>query len=453
MALSIQELVDKARAAQAQINDYTQEQVDAIVRAIGKVVYDNAEELSKMAVEQTNMGVLEDKINKCYGKSKMIWHSLKGKKSVGIINFIPETGIYEVAKPKGVIAAATPSTNPVVTPMCNAMFAIKGKNAIIIAPHPKAKALTKHLLNLFHEELKKLGAPVDLIQAVEEPSGALRNELMATCDVCIATGGVGAVKAAYGSGKPAFGVGVGNVQCIIDRDTDYKAAVPKIIAGRIFDNGIICSGEQSIIAPKEKFNEIMEEFKNNGAFYVEDPAVVETFAKAMFIDGKINRDIVGKSVQTVAKAAGVDVPEGTKVIVLKARGIGKDDVLSKEKMCPVMVAIPYDTFEDAVAIAQANLNVEGKGHSCALHSDNKEHIEYAGEKLEISRLVINQPSSTGAGGSLYNGFNPTTTLGCGSWGNNSISENLTYTHLINISRIGLYNKDAKVPTDEEIWAE
>lgn len=450
----IKELVERAKKAQREFESFSQEQTDEIVRAIGKVVYDRAEELARMTVDESKMGVYEDKVAKCHGKSKCIWNSLKGKKSIGIIDENKQTGIIKVAKAKGVIGAVTPVTNPVVTPMCNAMCALKGQNAIIVAPHPRAEKVNKYVVDLFRAELKRLGAPVDLIQTIEKSSIDATTELMKSVDVVVATGGGGMVKAAYSSGHPALGVGPGNVQVIVDRNIDYEAAVKKIIAGRTFDNGIICSGEQAVFLPKEHFDETVDLFKKNGVFYVDDEATIQKFADAIFPEnGPINRKIVGQSVQTIANIAGVEVPEGTRMILIKARHIGKGEPLCREKMCPVMITAAYDTFEDAIEKAQADLDFEGRGHTASIHSDDMEHIRYAGEHLTVSRLIVNQPSSTGAGGSLYNGFAPTTTLGCGSWGNNSISENLNYTHLINVSQIGLYNKDAKIPTDEEIWAE
>lgn len=447
----IEELVSKSRIAQSKYENFTQEQVNEIVREIAKVVYDRAEELAKMAVEETGMGVYEDKVAKNKGKSKVIWNNLKDKKSIGILEEDEENAIIKVAKPKGVIGAVTPCTNPIVTPMCNAMFALKGGNSIIISPHPRSKKCSKYVVELFNEVIEKFGAPENLIQIIDEPSIDLSLELMKSADVVVATGGMGMVKSAYSSGKPAYGVGAGNVQCIIDRNIDIKEAVTKIVTGRTFDNGIICSGEQSAIIPKELYARTIEEFKKNGAFYVSDEKIIEKFASVIFIDGKINGKIVGQSVQFIANLAGVDVPKDTKVIVLKARGKGFEDVLCKEKMCPVMIAFEYGNFNEAVEIAQANLDVEGKGHSCAIHSNNKDNIKHAATNLTVSRLVVNQPSSTSAGGTLYNGFAPTTTLGCGSWGNNSISENLDFKHLINVSRVGFYNEKAKAPTDEEIW--
>lgn len=447
----IASLVEKAGIAQKQFQCFTQEEVDQVVREIGKVVYDHAVELARMAVDETGMGVFEDKVKKNQGKSKSIWNSLKNKKTVEIIERDEKTGIVKVAKPIGVIAAVTPTTNPTVTPMCNAMFALKGRNAIIIAPHPRAKKCSSYTVELMNKAIAKYNAPTNLIQIIAEPSIELTNELMKTTDVVVATGGMAMVKAAYSSGKPAYGVGAGNVQCIIDRDVDIEEVVPKIITGRIFDNGIICSGEQTVIAPEEDYDRIMEEFVKNGGYFVKDAVEKEAFRKVLFVDGIIGKDVVGQSPEKIASLAGVKIPEGTKVILIEAEGIGEEDVLCKEKMCPVLTTFRYKDFKEAVKIAQTNLEVEGKGHSCAIHSNNRKHIEYAGEQLTVSRLVVNQPCSTSAGGSLYNGFAPTTTLGCGTWGNNSISENFTYKHMINISRIGYYMADRQVSTDEEIW--
>ncbi|WZL73904.1 aldehyde dehydrogenase family protein [Clostridiaceae bacterium 35-E11] len=446
----IDELVAKARAAQREFENFNQEQVDAVVREIGKVVYDNAVELARMAVDETGMGVFEDKIAKNKGKAKVIWNHLRGKKSVGIIHRDEETGIVEVAKPMGVVGSVTPCTNPIVTPMSNAMFALKGKNAIIIAPHPRAKKCSTETVRLINQAIAKYNVPENMIQIIEEPSIELTNLLMQATDVVVATGGMGMVKAAYSSGKPAYGVGAGNVQCIIDRDVDIKEVVPKIIVGRTFDNGIICSGEQTVIAPEEDYDRIIAEFKNNGAHYINDAKEKEALRKVMFINGVISKDIVGQTPEKIGQLAGIDIPKDTKVILIEADGIGEEDVLCKEKMCPVMATFKYKDFSEAVHIAQTNLDIEGKGHSAAVHSNNKENIEYAG-RLTVSRLVVNQPCATSAGGSFFNGFAPTTTLGCGSWGNNSISENFTYKHLINISRIGYYMKDAVVPSDEELW--
>jgi succinate-semialdehyde dehydrogenase len=276
---------------------------------------------------------------------------------------------------------------------------------------------------------------------------------MKAVDVVVATGGGAMVKSAYSSGKPSFGVGAGNVPVIIDRDVDVSEAVTKIVAGAAFDNGIICSHEQFVFAPRERYAEILKVFEATGkVFFTSEPDKVQKVRETVFPGGQLNKDIVGKSPTEIGRKAGVEVPESARIILVPAEGAGTADVLAKEKLCPVVAIMPYDTFEEAVADAKANLLVEGAGHSAAIHSNSDVHIRYAGVELPVSRVVVNQASSFTAGGSLTNGFAPTTTLGCGSWGGNSISENLDYRHLMNVSRIGKVIVDKKVPTDVEIWA-
>ena len=451
---SVAELVAQARQAQAVIADYSQEQIDALVKVVGKVVYDNADELARMAVDESGLGVYEDKILKNKGKSRIIWNNLKSVNSVGVIDYDEAKNLHLVAKPIGVVGAVTPCTNPVVTPMCNAMFALKGGNAIVVAAHPSVQKMSEYLVSLWHAEFDRLGAPRHLLQVVQQGSIEKTNELMKLADVVVATGGMAMVKAAYSSGKPSFGVGAGNVQCIIDRDVDFTAAAEKVVAGAAFDNGIICSSEQSVIAPEENCDEVIAAFVATGKVaYFDDPQTVGRFREALYNkDGVMHREVIGQSSQLIGKRAGVDVADGVKVILLKANGIGVEDVLCKEKLCSVLSTFTYKTFGEALNIAQANLNYEGKGHSCSIHSNNDEHIKQAGLALTVSRLVVNQPSSLSAGGSFFNGFAPTTTLGCGSWGNNSISENLDWKHMVNISRVGLPIADAVQPSDEAIWA-
>jgi succinate-semialdehyde dehydrogenase len=451
--LGIEQLVAKARAAQAVFERFSQEKVDAIVRDIAKYVYDNAAPLARMAVDETGIGLYEDKILKNKGKARVIWNNLKGKKSRGVIGEDPETNLVFVAKPMGVVGAVTPVTNPIVTPMCNGMFALKAGNAVIFAPHPKAQKCTEHLTREFMKVVKSHGGPDNLIQVVMNGSIEKTQQLMKAVDVVVATGGPAMVKSAYSSGKPSFGVGAGNVPVIIDRGVNIKEAVEKIVTGASFDNGIICSHEQFVLAPEESYKETLKLFGDTGkVWFTDDPAQVQKLREVVFPDGHLNKDVVGKTPREVGAMAGIDVPATARLILLPAKGAGREDVLAKEKLCPVIAILPYKNFSDAVAKAKANLLVEGAGHSAAVHSNDEAHIRNAGVELPISRLVVNQPSSLTAGGSLTNGFAPTTTLGCGSWGGNSISENLDYKHLMNVSRIGKVITGKKVPTDEEIWA-
>jgi succinate-semialdehyde dehydrogenase len=446
-------LVAKAREAQAVFEAFSQEQVDGIVRDIGKYVYDNAELLARMAVDETGIGNYEDKVTKKKGKARAIWNSLKGKKSRGIIDEDAESQLIYVAKPMGVVGAVTPITNPVVTPMCNGMFALKTGNAVIFAPHPKAQNCAEHLTDAFMDIVRRHGGPEDLIQVIRQGSIARTQALMETVDVVVATGGGAMVKSAYSSGKPSFGVGAGNVPVIIDRGVDLGAAVDKIITGASFDNGIICSHEQFVLAPQEAFDETVALFTASGkVWYTDDAAQIQALRDVVFPGGHLNKDVVGISASEIGAMAGIDVPASARLIMLPAMGAGEDDILAREKLCPVVAILPYESFEDAVQKAKANLLVEGAGHSAALHSNDDANIRHAGLELPISRLVVNQPSSLTAGGSLTNGFAPTTTLGCGSWGGNSISENLDFKHLMNVSRIGQIIEGKVVPTDEEIWA-
>jgi succinate-semialdehyde dehydrogenase len=420
---------------------------------MAKYVYDNAEKLARMAVDETGIGVYEDKILKKKGKARTIWNSLKGKKSRGVIGEDPETGLTLVAKPMGVVASVTPVTNPVVTPMCNGMFALKTGNAVIFAPHPKAQKCTEFVTNEFMKIVKKHGGPDDLIQTIKVGSVEKTKELMRSVDVVVATGGGAMVKSAYSSGKPSFGVGAGNVPVIIDRGVDLKTAVDKIVLGASFDNGIICSHEQFVLAPDDQYTETVRLFGATGKVWFTDKAdEVQKIRDIVFPDGHLNKDVVGKSPHEIGKMVGLDVPKSARLILVPAKGAGSDDLLAKEKLCPVVAILPYKQFSEAVQNAKANLLVEGAGHSAAVHSNDDAHIRSAGLELPISRLVVNQPSSLTAGGSLTNGFAPTTTLGCGSWGGNSISENLDYKHLMNVSRIGRVIEGKKVPTDEEIFS-
>lgn len=452
MSDNFEQMLQKARIAQQAIEGFSQVQIDKLVRAVGKLVFDRAEELAIDTYEETGMGNIKDKTLKNQGKARNVWNYLKDKKSVGIIEPKNSEGMITIAKPVGVVGAVTPTTSPVMTVMCNAMFAIKGGNSLIVAPHPRAKATTAKTVALIDAKITELGGPGNLVQCIQEPSIALTNQLMASVDVLVATGGPAMVNAAYSSGKPSFGVGAGNVQTILDRDIDFMDAANKVITGRAFDNGIICSGDQSIIAPRDQFDAVIAAFTEQGAYYVEDQAVVDKFREVLFEDGYTAKEVVGQSVQTVAAQAGVEVPEGTRVILLKSNGQA-DDPLRSEKMCPVLAAFEYDDLDDAIAIGRANLEVRGKGHTCAIHSNNDATIQKIGLALPVSRVAINEPGSLSVGGSLKNGFVPTGTLGCGSWGNNSISENFNYKHMINTQRIGYTVEDKVVPTDEEIWAE
>ncbi len=449
-------LLSNARTALNEFESYTQEQVDALIRRVCLDFKAHAEELAREAVEETGMGNVESKIAKNRGAADGIWYSLKGKKSVGIIGYDDVQKMAYVAKPKGILSSVAPSTNPNLTVIFNACFGLKGRNVLIVAPHPGAKKSTLHTVQIINDSLAAMGAPKNLVQCIEESSIELTKLLMENSDVIIATGGANMVRSAYSSGHPAFGVGPGNVQTIFDRDYDYKLAVEQTVTGRAFDNGLICACNQSFIIPREAEGEIVGYMKDAKVFYADDPETVDKFRKAIFPDGhRINKKIVGQSPVRVAEIAGVEIPADTSIIVLKLDGtkLGADEPLCAEKLCPVAIEILYDTFEEAVEIARTNLLFEGAGHSASIHTNDRKKAEYVGVELPVSRVVVNQPGVFAANPALSNGFNPTSTLGCGSWGNNSISENLTYEHLINVSRIGWEKDPENIPSIEDVWAE
>lgn len=445
-------MIERARIAQRLYQaTHDQAAVDKICKAATKVIFDNAERLAAMCIEETKMGNYQDKVLKCRGKSKGLWHDLKDKKSIGVLSIDEQTGLIELAKPIGVVGSITPTTNPVVTPMSNITCALKTCNAIIIAPHPRSRHCSAEAVRLIKEAIAPYNVPEDMIQIISEPSIEKTQELMRGVDVVVATGGMDMVRSAYSSGKPSYGVGAGNVQVLIDSYIDFDQAAERIITGRSFDNGIICSGEQSIIYNRRDKAEVYTAFRQHGAYFCSE-AEGDKVRSAIFEDGHLAKDVVGQSVQYIASKAGIAVPEATRVLIVEARGAGQADIICKEKMCPVMCALSYDNFEEGVEIARTNLLYEGNGHTAAIHSNNQAHIILAGSELTVSRLVVNAPSATTAGGHIRNGLAVTNTLGCGSWGNNSISENFTYKHLLNISRIAPLSERIHEPSDSEIWA-
>lgn len=445
------EMLAKGREAQKAFEQYSQEDVDKAVRAIGKVVYDNADELAKMAAEETGMGKYEDKIVKNMGKPKAVWNKLKGVKSRGIVAYHEEDGLVDVAKPMGVIGCVTPTTNPTMTPVHNAMIALKGGNAVIISPHPRSKKTTAKTVEYMRQALKDVGAPEDLIQNIDEPSLELSQMTMERCDVCISTGGPQMVKSAYSSGKPAFGVGPGNVQCLVNHDADPHDYVPKVVKGRTYDNGVLCTCEQSLILPQHLHDQTVDMLVASGGHFIHEPHEVDALRSVLFPEGRIAPKMVGAHPFNIAKEAGILVPEDVKFLMVSIDKTGKDEYLAKEKLAPVLAVYKYNDWKDAVDIAVDNLNNEGAGHSAVIHSDSTEDIEYASLRLPVSRIGIKMVGSSGLGGGFDNGLNPTATLGCGSWGNNSISENLWWNHLVNMSKIAYLLPDKKIPTDEEIW--
>ncbi len=448
--MNIQDQVNNARKALLEIKDYTQEQVDKLVFESAKIIYENAKPLAKMAVEETEFGSYEDKIEKNTGTAAVFYDYLKDKKSVGIINEIPEEGIIEVAHPVGVIAAITPATNPTVTPLGNFMHAIKGKNAIIVSASPRAEQTTKRTVELIREALEKNGAPKDLIQVVEGPTIQKSQQLMEACDLIIATGSSSLTKAAYSSGTPAYGVGPGNPPVILDRDFDIKEAAKMTVVAIASDNGILCDGDNLFLYPQEKEEEVFAALREENVVIYDKKYDVDSFREVIFTEGKQNPNLIGKDAKVIAKKAGFDIDDNVKVIGLKVEDVGRVDVLNKEIMGPVVVLKGYDKFEDGVMMAVKNMVESGGiGHTAGLFSNNDAHIRYAGEKIPVSRLLINQPTPD-AWGPTTNGLAPAVSEGCGTWGNNILSANVDYIHLLNVSKIAL-RLDKEMPDPEKIF--
>ena len=447
----IDEMVAKARKAQAQWAEADQERIDAVVREIGKTVYDNAEELARLTVEETRMGTYEDNLRQDKRKSVIIWHSLKGKKTVGVIKRDKVTGLVEIAKPIGVVGAVLPVTIPVTNFMSNSMFAVKCRNAVIGAPHPRAKNTVATTVSLVLKALEKYDLPENLIQYVEDPSVDLTRELMSAVDVVVATGGMGMVKSAYSSGKPAFGVGPGNVQSVIDRGMDIEKTVEKIIGSRTFNLGLPCASEQAIHVHEDDAEKALEAFKKRRVVYIDNEEDIQKVADFIFVDGMLNRKGVGITGAEIAKQAGLDVPDDTVMLLLKG-DMREDNFLRREKLCPASLFYTYREFDEAVDRARRNILISGKGHSVAIHSNDDAHIEQLAMAVNVSRIIVNDASNFAAGGSFLNSFGATTTLGTGFWGNTQLHGNLVYHHLMNVTKIGYPPEGARIPTDEEVWS-
>lgn len=444
-------LIQNARAAQKEFEERftTQRAVDEVVRAIALTIYNAKEELAPEVVEETGMGTVAYKITKMIATTTGQWNTMRGKASMGFIeNPYDEPGVRVIAKPIGVVGSICPTTNPIITVVMNSMAAIKCRNAIIVAPHPKAKFVSQKAVNMIRAAFAKLGAPEDLIQIVAPDHCTIEttDELLAACDVNVATGGPGMVKSVYSCGKPGFGVGQGNTQEIICDDwTDLETTCAAAVANRAWDLGVPCTGDQMIHISAKREADFLVAVEKGGAYIIDDPEVRAKLSAYVFPDGKnINRDVVGKTPQVVGKAIGIEVPEDRQVLLTKVVGQAQDDVLCKECLFPLMRYRIYETFEEAVDAACANLYMEGAGHNSSIWTNDEANIEYASMRMPVSRLQVNQVPL-----GKNNGMPPTTTLGCGYWSGNSISENFEWYHLYQTTRVSteLPNKRLFKPED------
>ncbi len=434
---ALQERMTIMRRAQHEFAKFTQEQVDHIFFEAAMAANKARIPLAKMAVEETGMGVMEDKVIKNHYASEYIYHAYRNTKTVGVLEEDPAFGIKKIAEPIGLVAAVIPTTNPTSTAIFKALLCLKTRNAILISPHPRAKKCTAEAARIVYEAAVKAGAPEGIIGCIEFPSLELTGELMHEADIILATGGPGMVHAAYSSGKPALGVGAGNTPVIIDESADIKLAVNSIIHSKTFDNGMICASEQSVTVLDGIYDEVRAEFERRGCYFLKGDEL-DKVRHTILINGALNAKIVGQSAHTIAQLAGVDVPEETKILIGEVESVELSEEFAHEKLSPVLAMYHAKDFDEALDKAEKLVCDGGHGHTASLyiHPAQKEKIMKHAERMEACRIVINTPSSFGGIGDLYNfKMAPSLTLGCGTWGGNSVSENVGVKHLLNVKTV------------------
>ena len=432
------ERISQIREAQKIYSTYTQEQVDEIFRQAALAANNARIKLAKMAVEESGMGIVEDKVIKNHFASEYIYNKYKNEKTCGVIEKDEAFGITKVAEPIGVVAAVVPTTNPTSTAIFKALIALKTRNGIIFSPHPRAKNATIEAARIVLEAAVKAGAPKNIIGWIDEPSLELSQKVMSECDITLATGGPGMVKAAYSSGKPAIGVGAGNTPAIIDDTAHIKMAVSSILMSKTFDNGVICASEQTVLVMDSIYNEVRKEFADRGAYFLKSDEI-DKVRKTIIVNGGLNAKIVGQSAFKIAELAGVSVPEDAKVLIGEVESVELEEEFSHEKLSPVLGMYRVKTFDEALAKAERLVELGGFGHTSVLYTNtqiSKDRVKKFGATMKTGRTIINMPSTQGAIGDIYNfKLAPSLTLGCGSWGGNSVSENVGPKHLINIKSV------------------
>ena len=429
--------MEAMRAAQRRFAAYSQEQVDKIFFEAAKAANMQRIPLAKMAVEETGMGVVEDKVIKNHYAAEYIYNAYKGLKTCGVIEEDKAYGIRRIAEPVGLIAAVIPTTNPTSTAIFKCLIALKTRNAILISPHPRAKGCTIEAARIILEAAVKAGAPEGIIGWIDVPSLELTNQVMREADLILATGGPGMVKAAYSSGKPAVGVGAGNVPIIIDSTADIRVAVNSIIHSKTFDNGMICASEQSVTVLSDVYDAAKAEFAARGCYFLKG-GELDKVRSTILINGALNAKIVGQSAETIAEMAGVTVPAGTKILMGEVESVDISEAFAHEKLSPVLAMYKAETFEEAVAKAERLVADGGYGHTAGIYIDPKEteKLSIFEAAMKTCRILVNTPSSHGGIGDLYNfKLRPSLTLGCGSWGGNSVSENVGPMQLLNIKTV------------------
>ena len=453
-ARTVRELIKRARAAQQVYARYTQAQLDEVVTAAGWAIInpEHNRVLAELAVKDTGLGNVSDKMVKNHRKTFGLLRDLQGEKSTGVIAEYPARGIIEIARPVGVVAAVVPSTNPGATPANNIINALKCGNAIILSPSPKGYSTSSKLLGYIHAELKRIGAPLDLVQTLPLPATReMATELMQQADLVVVTGSKNNVRAGYSSGTPALGVGVGNVAVIVDDSADCADAAGKIMRSKIFDNATSCSSENSVIIHAQVYTAMLAALAREGGALL-SAAEKATLQQAMFPGGRLSPAITAQSVSRICAIAGLTRPElvNAKCLMVEETGTGRDYPFSGEKLSPVLTIYRASDFDHAFGIMRGIYDYMGNGHSCGIYSEDEDHIRRLGLEMTVCRVIVKQAHTFATGGSFDNGLPFSLSMGCGSWGGNSFSENLNYRHFMNITRIVTTIPEHK-PSEEDLF--
>lgn len=452
-AKEVAELVARSRKAQAQIENYTQEQVDRLIRGMVWAVAreDVAEMIAQHTVDETQLGNYDGKYLKIFRKTRAALMDIIDDKSVGVIEEIPERNIVKIAKPIGVIGALSPSTNPEATPVIKSICAVKGRNSIIIAPHPRAKITNKIICDRMREALVKLGAPADLVIPIETPSVEKTNELMRQCDRVLATGGGPMVHAAYSSGTPALGVGVGNAVITVDETADLDDAAEKIRISKTLDLAASCSSDNSVVLLEPIYDVMLEKLVHQGGHVVTGEDKVK-LQNTIWVDGHLNTAIVAQPAEKIAGMAGIGLPEGKTFFIVPEEGFGPEYPFSGEKLSVTMTLYKAKDIDHAIELTNGIQAYQGRGHSCGIYSNSDENIMKLADRTYTSRVMVNQPQSASNSGNLWNGMRQTFSLGCGSWGGNATNSNISWRDLINETWVSKPLVQPKqIPSDEELF--
>ncbi|CAH0992460.1 Succinate-semialdehyde dehydrogenase (acetylating) [Sinobacterium norvegicum] len=452
-AADISQLIERSKNAQAQIEDYTQEQVDELITAMVWAVCRPgvAEKIAQFTVDETQLGNYDGKFLKISRKTRATLMDIIDDKSVGVIEEDKTRNIIKIAKPVGVIGALIPCTNPEATPVIKAISAIKGRNSIILAPHPRSKLTNKMICDLLREAVKACGAPEDLVIAIETPSLEGTDALMKQCDRVLATGGPAMVTAAYSSGTPALGVGAGNAVITVDDSADLATAAEKIRISKTLDLAASCSSDNSVVALASVYDELLDKLQAEGGYLVnaEEKAKLQA---VIWEDGHISARIVAQPASNMAAIAGFEIPEGKTFFIVKETGAGKDFPFSGEKMSVTMAFYKVADIDEAIALTNDIQTYQGQGHSCGIYSNNDDNIIKFGLKTKTSRVMVNQPQAASNSGNLWNGMRQTFSLGCGSWGGNGTNNNITWQDLINVTWISKpLDTTKELPSDDQLF--